>query len=471
MEILPQGPLKALIKSVTTCSECQDTHDPPEFVIVYRVWQIMHMACYRQWCIARKKLLYQYDDFVFDLCYQTNNWYKLDPTNTDEILRLIENTTTCIICNNIQVVPKFMFVCGGIIVHELCARRWLNTNPINDLFGKRLKHKEYSRCDLANNVYQFALEHTTIYDEKIQELTRDDIHFSPDRLITIIPLLEFPRAIRLLNNDIIRKFAIDCFACDINDRRCNPTYNVFPSPLNPYPPNVITSISDAILHKSELLISTLMQEYFNNNILLVLSKLLKQPLTHHVSDAIIRWAKVKFIQYEYKTHLSPADEKSDPDPDPDPYYDMYDYIERKEKELYKLQVGDLHAKIQLVVNNVPYTIIKKHALSSMHIRRFFERFPQETVMHLTRITHPELFPSIIKYLNHHKGIEHPFWDHFEFENVRENHNDPWDTNFINDLAKNVQHVYNLTTDANYLILTPLLHLACVKIASLVRAKQ
>ena len=131
------------------------------------------------------------------------------PIDQRELYTLIEKSTTCTICFHIQLIPSFTTVDGGITLHESCAKQWLANRPANNLYGTRIKHATYDINTHANDMYKYALKHTTIYDKEIQALTSDDIK-SHTPLSIINLLLEIPKLITLISPSLIITSIIQC---------------------------------------------------------------------------------------------------------------------------------------------------------------------------------------------------------------------------------------------------------------------
>lgn len=175
---------------------------------------------------------------------------------------------------------------------------------------------------------------------------------------------------------------------------------------------------------------------------------------------------------------SDSGSESDTDSEYDSDYDADDHAEKVGKKLAKLGIPNLHEDIKIIVRttvgdetkDLEFIINKKCAMPAGFIRGFFEQYHEKKKIILTNITHPDLFHHIIEYLEHHNGIEQPIIKPpLKSKNMVDICKpplfDPWDAEFIDGLAKDMQVIYKLTEDANYLMAVPLLHLLCVKIAT------
>jgi ankyrin repeat protein len=127
----------------------------------------------------------------------------------NELITLIKNGTQCIICNNIQIVPNFVTISGGNIVHYSCANAWLKTNPTKNLYNNPLKHNTFDLNILSNNLYKYGLKYTTIFDEDIKKITEDDLLFSSSSDIIKL-IIEIPKLGDLIPQHLFRICLWNC---------------------------------------------------------------------------------------------------------------------------------------------------------------------------------------------------------------------------------------------------------------------
>lgn len=120
----------------------------------------------------------------------------------------VEDITTCSICIGAQIRPSFVTV-GGFILHESCAKKWLAKKPTHDLYGAPFVSEEVEIIvnEQANEMYEYALKNTTLYDNDLRQLDKKDVElFDPKSVIDFI--LEVPKLIGLIRSDLL--FACVC---------------------------------------------------------------------------------------------------------------------------------------------------------------------------------------------------------------------------------------------------------------------
>lgn len=123
-----------------------------------------------------------------------------------------------------------------------------------------------------------------------------------------------------------------------------------------------------------------------------------------------------------------------------------------------------------------FTVTGKQAKISGLIKETMSGDLSATEIPLPSVATEEL-KLVIEFMKHHNGldrkaddtVERPLRSKIMAENVK----DPWDAEFIDKLGKNPDNaddVVRLAGAANYLQIISLLHLACSKIASLIKGE-
>lgn len=122
----------------------------------------------------------------------------------DSLRTVIEECTLCIICHHIQLIPSYGTIDGGITVHESCARKWLSTNPTHNLYGVPIVRKTFEPNINTNKMYEYAIAHTTMFDEVIKMFDDNDMGmFSVESIVNF--LLRIPKLISLIPGDLLLK--------------------------------------------------------------------------------------------------------------------------------------------------------------------------------------------------------------------------------------------------------------------------
>lgn len=83
----------------------------------------------------------------------------------------------------------------------------------------------------------------------------------------------------------------------------------------------------------------------------------------------------------------------------------------------------------------------------------------------------DILKIIVDYMNHHKGVELELIEKpLKSSIMKEVCKDPWDAEFIDEIARNKSHLYDVIGAANNLSIKTLLYLGAAKVASLIRGK-
>ncbi len=81
----------------------------------------------------------------------------------------------------------------------------------------------------------------------------------------------------------------------------------------------------------------------------------------------------------------------------------------------------------------------------------------------------------VEYMKHHKGEEPPLVERpLKSKIMSENVKDPWDTKYIDDIntnPDNIDEISEMCNTSNYLGIKSLVHLACAKVASIIKGKS
>ena len=116
----------------------------------------------------------------------------------------------------------------------------------------------------------------------------------------------------------------------------------------------------------------------------------------------------------------------------------------------------------------PFYIEKDYLNISKLFVRVFEQDPTTTVIQSTSVT-PSVFSEILKYMNHHKGVDPPVIEYpAKSANMSENCNDPWDATFIDTLWNQSKKLYyEVFNTANFLEIQSLVYLCACKIGTVI----
>ncbi len=83
----------------------------------------------------------------------------------------------------------------------------------------------------------------------------------------------------------------------------------------------------------------------------------------------------------------------------------------------------------------------------------------------------DILEEVIKYMNHHKGIEPAIIEKpLRSKVMKDVCKDAWDAKYIDHIGDNRQQLYDLILAANYMDIKSLLHLGCAKVASLIKGQ-
>lgn len=118
-------------------------------------------------------------------------------------------------------------------------------------------------------------------------------------------------------------------------------------------------------------------------------------------------------------------------------------------------------------DHVSYEIDRKSAYISKLIKTSLQSDPTSTELELT--TSSSVLSAIIEYMRHHNGIEPSIVEKpLRSKQMIDVCRDAWDAQYIDKYANDRQYLYDIISAANYLDINSLLHLACAKVASLIK---
>jgi S-phase kinase-associated protein 1 len=83
----------------------------------------------------------------------------------------------------------------------------------------------------------------------------------------------------------------------------------------------------------------------------------------------------------------------------------------------------------------------------------------------------EIMAHVVEYMNHHKGVEPPIIPKPAKSNkMIELCEDKWDADYINNIGKKRQVLYDVMSAANHLTMNVLLHLGCAKVGVMIKGQ-
>ncbi len=127
-------------------------------------------------------------------------------------------------------------------------------------------------------------------------------------------------------------------------------------------------------------------------------------------------------------------------------------IELESKEKDKVQLQLKYAKISRLV----YTAVDQDASA--------------TKVSLPSVS-TEILDEVVKFMEHHEGEEPPMIPKpLRSKEMKSVCQDRWDATYIDGIAEDRQKLYDLMMAANYMDIKSLLHLACAKVASLIKGQ-
>jgi len=147
-------------------------------------------------------------------------------------------------------------------------------------------------------------------------------------------------------------------------------------------------------------------------------------------------------------------------------------VETKEKEV-KVQsldtVDDTPMKF-VTKDKKEFTLSKTKAQIATVFKTAIETDPTATEIPVPSVT-GSVFELFCKYAEHHNGkeleiIEKPL----RSKNMKDVAKDPWDAEFIDNIGKDKQLLYDVILAANYIDCKTLLHLGCAKVASMIKGQ-
>jgi len=126
-------------------------------------------------------------------------------------------------------------------------------------------------------------------------------------------------------------------------------------------------------------------------------------------------------------------------------------------------------------DNFKYKLTHKEAGLSGVLREFIEKNLQQnhTVINFSvQHVNGAILEHVIDYLQHHNGEEASHISRpLESNIMREVCSDPWDAEFIDKVGSDRRKLYDIIFAANNLNIVGLIHLACAKVASLIKGQQ
>jgi len=117
-----------------------------------------------------------------------------------------------------------------------------------------------------------------------------------------------------------------------------------------------------------------------------------------------------------------------------------------------------------------FMIERQSAMISYLVKTALESDPSAAEVHIPGVEGP-ILAKIVEYMQQHKGVEPPIIPSpLRSKFMKEVVTDPWDAAFVDQICEHRQHIYDLILAANYMSITPLVHLSCAKVASLIKGQ-
>lgn len=135
--------------------------------------------------------------------------------------------------------------------------------------------------------------------------------------------------------------------------------------------------------------------------------------------------------------------------------------------------NEIGGSVVLVSNDGgEFDVNRNHAFISVLVKTGLEQEGDEcATVSLNLAVKSEILKLIVEYMNHHKGEEPPVIKKpLRYKEMTDVCKDKWDANFIDTIGENRQRLYDLIMAANYMDMKALLHLACAKVASLIKGE-
>lgn len=135
---------------------------------------------------------------------------KYSPECFHDLMELLTTEIICPLCQQTQIVPNFVTISGGTILHKSCAALFFSTkpSPTKDFNNNPLKHHSFDLNTYINALFKLQLKHTTTYDEDIQNLSPEDVS-NPSAIIILIT--EIPKLALLLPQQVLIECIIKSF--------------------------------------------------------------------------------------------------------------------------------------------------------------------------------------------------------------------------------------------------------------------
>jgi len=136
-----------------------------------------------------------------------------------------------------------------------------------------------------------------------------------------------------------------------------------------------------------------------------------------------------------------------------------------------LDEEELTGTVQLVSKDKKeFKVEKKWAAISALVKTTLEQESTATSVPILSVSSSTL-TQVVEYMSHHKGTEPPIVSKpLRVKEMKLACSDPWDATFIDAIGETPQQLYDLILAANYMDVKSLLHLACCKVAHLVKGQ-
>jgi len=116
-----------------------------------------------------------------------------------------------------------------------------------------------------------------------------------------------------------------------------------------------------------------------------------------------------------------------------------------------------------------FEVDKRSAFISQLIRTSLESDTSARQLELT--LSGRVLRGVVEYMQHHNGVEPPVVEKpLRSKVMKDVCRDPWDAEWIDRIGVDRQYLYDLILAANYLHIHSLLHLACAKVAALIKGQ-
>lgn len=149
----------------------------------------------------------------------------------------------------------------------------------------------------------------------------------------------------------------------------------------------------------------------------------------------------------------------------------FDADPTREPKVKSLDGGDSSGALKLQSKDgKSFDVDRKNAFISTLVKTGLDTDASATEIPIPGVK-SDILEEVIKYMNHHKGLEPPIIEKpLRSKVLRDVCKDAWDAEYIDKIGDNRQRLYDSILAANYMDIKSLLHLGCAKVASLIKGQ-